>query len=96
MATVRLLSHGSGKGPSTTQGSGKPSNQAGGLLDLPVNSNDVNTFEANGWTRVALVGTTAQRPTGIGAGTKYADTTLTKLIQFDGISWRDVFSGSVV
>lgn len=93
--TVRYLAPGSGKGPSTTHGA-KPSNSPGGLVDLPDNSNDCLLLTANGWAKLGYVGTTAQRPTTQPVGSHYIDTTLSKTIFYDGVSWRDCISGSVV
>ena len=49
-----------------------------------------------------LVGTTAQRPTGklgsnlpLDAGAQYIDTTIGKIIVWDGATWRD-YTGSAV
>jgi hypothetical protein len=73
---------------------------AGSYLDVP--DTDAVGLQANGWTLVALVGTTAARPTGtLGvnsqrAGTLYLDTTLTKFIISDGVNWRDPTSGTAV
>jgi len=58
-------------------------------------------LEANGYTRVAQSGTTAQRPTNntipiLTKGMFYVDTTLTQLIQFDGATWRNPISGASV
>ena len=51
---------------------------------------------------IGTVGTTAQRPAlntmgqTIQAGTYFIDTSLSKVIFFDGANWRDPFTGSVV
>ena len=58
-----------------------------------VNDSDANVLEANFWTRVSLVGTTAQRPASPGntqtlRGTRYVDTSTSTLLIHDGIVWR--------
>lgn len=61
---------------------------------------DSFTLEANGWTAVAVSGTTAQRPTAslpnqnqgpihLALGTKFFDSTVGALITWDGKNWRD-------
>ena len=67
---------------------------------LDVNDSDANVLEANFWTRVALVGTTAQRPTSPGnpqtlRATRYVDTTLGQLVVHDGLVWRIPETGVV-
>jgi hypothetical protein len=53
--------------------------------------------------QIEITGTTAQRPkagdpgvSNLPAGTSYYDTTLSKTIYFDGVSWRDPASGATV
>ena len=65
-----------------------------------VNDSDANVLEANFWTRVALAGTTAQRPTSPGnpqtlRATRYVDTTLGQLVVHDGLVWRIPETGVV-
>jgi hypothetical protein len=86
--------------------------QANGRTYVPVvgtpqdlSDSDAEVLAANNWLRLGLIGTTAQRP-GINAwnvgayaaqrGSVYLDTTLGKVIVFDGVSWRDAFSGTAV
>jgi hypothetical protein len=68
---------------------------------------DVQDFDArilgsNGWVEVAASGTTAQRPTATSAplsaapSVQFWDTTLSKLIVFDGKTWRDPANGNAV
>ena len=57
---------------------------------------DAAVLTANGWIQVAPVGTTAQRPAKPGIQTWYHDTTLARLVIFEGAAWRDPATGSVV
>lgn len=66
---------------------------------------DAMVLSANGWIRVAASGTTAQRPTTnmytnppyiAAPGVTYWDVTLSKLIVFDGLTWRDPNNGDAV
>src|SRR5262245_20637748 len=76
----------------------------GTVVDVPVD--DGRMLEANGWTRIALVGASSERPTNtqpqsglpeaLANGLRFFDTTLGKLIQFDGASWRDPATGNSV
>jgi len=72
---------------------------------LDVVSGDAAVLGANGWTAVGPVGPTASRPTLNAAGGPYlvaargmifVDTTLAKVIQFDGAVWRDPTTGGAV
>ncbi len=73
---------------------------AGQPIDVP--DFDANLLQANGWTLVALSGPTSARPVGtLGVyaatpGTRFFDTTLGKLIVFDGAVWRDPATGNSV
>lgn len=53
---------------------------------------------ANGWLAASLggSGTTAQRPANPPRGAEFHDTTLGKVIRFDGKSWRDPNGGAAV
>ncbi len=66
---------------------------------LDVAEFDARMLEANGWTRVARVGTTSQRPQAPDMspfkGTWYFDTTLGEMIVFDGAKWRDAFGNEI-
>jgi hypothetical protein len=72
----------------------------GSAMDVP--DMDGAVLAANGWIKVAASGTTAQRPTSTSAplraapNERYFDTTLGKLIVFDGATWRDPATGSAV
>lgn len=94
---VRLISHGASRGPSSISG-GKapPTNVSGSLVDIPSNSADIHIYTANGWSKLGYVGSTAQRPTNLNAGDPYVDTTLNKIVIYDGVAFRDPISGSVV
>jgi hypothetical protein len=75
----------------------------GAVVDVP--DFDAPILGANGWITCAPSGTTAQRPT-INPNTnppyvaapnfEYFDTTLSKLIFFDGQAWRDPATGTAV
>jgi hypothetical protein len=66
---------------------------------------DAETLAANGWISVCLSGPTTQRPstnmngsppyTAV-AGFKFLDTTLGKIIVFDGANFRDPVTGASV
>ena len=72
----------------------------GSVLDVP--DMDGAVLAANGWIRVCSSGSTAQRPTGTSApfratpDARYFDTSLGKLIVYDGVTWRDPANGSAV
>jgi hypothetical protein len=100
-----------GINPITVGGRGTTySAPAGSVVDAPWG--DAVVLIANGWAPIghglglgnplpALVGVSAQRPTGDGdrplpVGAQYCDTTLGKVITWDGYSaWRDM-AGSTV
>jgi hypothetical protein len=74
----------------------------GTTIDVP--DFDAGPLAANGWTKVALSGPTTARPTTLTTGGQYTagvssqffDTTLGKLIVFDGAGWRDPATGNAV
>jgi hypothetical protein len=72
----------------------------GTVIDVP--DQDALILEANGWIKVARVGTTAQRPTGTNdpssptPGTRYFDIMVGAEIIYDGVSWRSLVDGSAV
>jgi hypothetical protein len=72
----------------------------GSVVDVP--DMDGAILAANGWVRVAASGTTAQRPTSTSApfraapDARYFDTSINKLIVYDGVTWRDPATGSAV
>lgn len=59
----------------------------GGYLDVP--NCDAQVLEANGWTAVMPSGPTVDRPVNPSRGALFFDSTLGKVIAFDGDSWRD-------
>jgi hypothetical protein len=71
------------------------SHGANSFVDVP--EHDSFLLEANGWTKVANssgVGTTAQRPVNPRQGQTYTDTTLSKIVHFEGKTWRDPVTGA--
>lgn len=79
------------------------SSAPGVVLDVP--DMDATVLAANGWIMCAPSGTTAQRPTTnpnlnppyvAAPNFEYFDTTLLKLIFWDGTTWRDPVTGSAV
>jgi len=68
---------------------------------VPGQAIDVPEFDApalKDWKRVALSGTTSERPTADldGASGSYIDTDLGLFIVWDGKTWRDPVSGNAV
>jgi hypothetical protein len=69
---------------------------------LDVYDADAQELEANGWIAVAPSGPTSARPTGtLGQytatpGFLYYDTTISKLVISDGLTWRDPATGNAV
>ena len=77
--------------------------QPGTVLDVP--SGDAGALAANGWFRVALSGTTAQRPAqsvvlvgidGLRPGLEFFDSTLGRIVVYDGLVWRDPATGGAI
>lgn len=81
----------------------KYSGSPGSVLDVPI-ADAENLGGAGGWMRFPdMSGPTSGRPkandpdtNAATVGTLYADTTLSKVIIFDGVAWRDPFTGSAV
>lgn len=95
--TVRLLPHGSGN---ASHLSGKYKPVPGSFIDVLADSSEYNQLSANGWLKVAQVGTTAQRPDGgvpasLQSPFLYLDTTAAKIVAWDGVNWRDPATGAV-
>lgn len=88
---------------SSTTANGRSYNPAASAY-ADVKYQDADILEANGWTHVAVVGPTADRPPVRGPssgqpaaatrGLKYLDTTLAALLVFDGTIWRDALTGA--
>jgi hypothetical protein len=75
----------------------------GTAIDVP--DFDAGVLCANGWTRVALSGPTSARPPinpntsppyTAAAGLHFFDSTIGKIIVFDGATWRDPVNGNAV
>ncbi len=75
----------------------------GAAVDVP--DMDANVLAANGWVVCAPSGPTSARPTVnpntnppyvAAPGFEFFDTTLGKLVFWDGASWRDPATGSAV
>lgn len=69
--------------------------QPGAVLDVP--DFDGAQLVANGWTQAGEgVGSTAQRPANPRRGMHFKDTTLGRIVVFDGKTWRDPATGTAV
>jgi hypothetical protein len=85
-------------------GSGNPIQRsytatAGGFIDAvgDPSSGDAAMLGSQGFVLVGGSGTTAQRPNGAGflkPGFLYCDTTILKVVVWDGGNWRDPITGS--
>jgi hypothetical protein len=75
---------------------------ANSVVDVPdtglVPGGDSAAVATNGFFAVSTagVGTTAQRPQGLPAGSTFADTTVGALIISDGKVWRNPMTGALV
>ncbi len=76
---------------------------AGGFIDAigDPNGGDAASLVSQGFIPICASGTTAQRPTfatttvGVGPrGVFYLDTTISKIVVWDGVSWRDPVTGN--
>ena len=95
MANIRLMPAGNGKITTAIVNGRSYTCALGSTIDVV----DFDAFaleSAAGWVQVAPVGTTAQRPAKPGVQTWYHDTTLGKLIIWEGAAWRDPANGSAV
>jgi hypothetical protein len=92
--TIRLMPEGHGKITSMTVNGRTYSCALGATIDVP--DFDAFVLGANGWIQVAPVGTTAQRPAKPGVGNFFHDTTVGKVIIFEGAAWRDPATGAAV
>ena len=99
MATHYMLPP-SGRGSVTTAVYGRSYTAAPGSFVIADGPSHADMLEANGWTRASRnsSGTTALRPvlTKLQAGFAYLDTTLGKVISWDGATWRNPVDGSSV
>ena len=102
MPQIRVLSPAQPLSPVTVFG--RVYQQVPGTV-LDVLPGDAAALAANGWLRVALSGTTAQRPSqsvvlagidGLHPGKLYFDSSLAKIVVFDGIVWRDPATGGAI
>ena len=95
MANIRLFPPTSGATSHTVNGR-TYSAAAGTTIDVP--DFDAAVLQANGWTAAAPggVGTTAQRPVNPSKGTQFHDTSLSKVVTWDGKTWRDTSSAASV
>lgn len=103
--TIRMLPHVQAAYQSISTNGRAYRGQPGQTLDVP--DFDAAVLAGNGWARVGPVGTTAQRPVANGQsprltdpynitpGFQFMDTTLGKIVVWDGQNWRDPSSGSV-
>jgi hypothetical protein len=94
MTNIRLMPAGSGKITTMTVNGRAYSCALGATIDVP--DFDAFVLGANGWIQVAPVGTTAQRPAKPGVGNFFHDTTVGKIIIFEGAAWRDPATGTAV
>lgn len=54
---------------------------------------DVDQLRAAGWIVIAASGASGARPTALRYNSLFFDTTLQKMIAYDGSSWRDITTG---
>jgi len=92
--TIRMMPAGSGKVTTMSVNGRVYSCALGSTLDVV--DFDAAILTANGWIQVAPVGSTAQRPAKPGVGNFFHDTTLGKLVIFEGATWRDPATGGAV
>ena len=72
---------------------------AGGYIDAQGDptSGDATSLVSQGFIPIGGSGTTAQRPNGAGfvkPGFIYVDTTIPKVVVWDGVNWRDPVTGA--
>ena len=104
MTTTRMLPlNGAGVTGYIGAGAGSPPQRAysatgGGYIDaLGDPSADAATLVSQGFLLVGGSGTTAQRPNGTGfqkPGFIYVDSTISKVVMWDGANWRDPVTGA--
>jgi len=90
--------------PQTTPVNGRSYTWSPGFV-VDVADFDASVLGANGWTQVGLSGPTSARPTTnpntnapyvAARGVQFYDTTIAKLITFDGQAWRSPVDGTLV
>lgn len=93
MATYLVLPPGTGPNVTTTAWGGRSYSATPGA-SLSVNSFDSHVLAANGWIQVCETGATSVRPSPAPRGRLFYDTTITKFVVFDGVTWRDPTTGT--
>ena len=103
MTSFRMISP--GKTPlSPLSANGRIYSQAPGQ-SINVDAADEPILNAAGWTTIGQSGTTGERPTNLSPGLYglsnpasriYFDTSISKIIYHDGVTWRDPATGSAV
>ena len=93
--TIRLMPAGNGKTTTATVNGRKYTCALGSTIDV-VDFDAYALMSAAGWIQVAPVGSTAQRTPQPGIGAIFHDTTVGKLIIFEGAAWRDPATGGAV
>ncbi len=91
MANVRMLPPAVASSP-VTRHARTYNPAAGAFQDVP--DFDAKTLEANGWTRIGLVGPTSARPSPAQRSLQFLDTTLGLIVIFDGAVWRNPATGA--
>ncbi|WP_271024967.1 hypothetical protein [Rhizobium sp. RCAM05973] len=94
--TMRLMPPSNGFNNPITINGRKYTCVADSTVDVP--DHDAQVMLANGWIATAGGGAaaTASRPVNPPVGTTFHDTTLGKIIVWDGKKWRDYSSGAAV
>jgi hypothetical protein len=94
MANIRMIPPADGNHGTITIRTRVYTCAAGATIDVP--DFDANVMMANGWTASATggVGATAARPTAPKTGQQFLDTTVGKIVVWDGKAWRDHVDGS--
>jgi hypothetical protein len=95
MPTIRLMPEGHGKITTAVVNGRSYSCALGATIDV-VDFDAYQLMSSAGWIQVAPVGTTAQRPAKPGVGNFFHDTTVGKIIIFEGAAWRDPATGTAV
>lgn len=102
MPNIRLLPPGAAASTTTAVPGGRSYTCAlGTTLDVP--DFDAPILQANGWTPATLapkgqqgeVGTSVQRPTNPKKNQPFLDTTVGRIVVWDGKNWRDHVTGLI-